>query len=84
MDRGAWRATIHRVTKSWTRLKRLSMHALIINDMEHAIKCLLDIHLTSFVKRLFKFLTFFSGLFVFCTLDLQETFLNPKYQSFVR
>ena len=26
MDRGAWRSTVHRVTKSWTRLKRLSMH----------------------------------------------------------
>ena len=24
MDRGAWQATVHRVTKSWTRLKRLS------------------------------------------------------------
>ena len=31
MDRGAWRATVHRVAKSWTqrtRLKRLSAHAL--------------------------------------------------------
>ena len=27
MDRGAWRATIHRVTKSWTGLKRLHTHA---------------------------------------------------------
>ena len=27
MDRGAWRATEHGVTKSWTRLKRLSKHA---------------------------------------------------------
>ena len=27
MDRGAWRATVHRVAKSWTQLKRLSMHA---------------------------------------------------------
>ena len=26
-DRGDWRAIVHRVTKSWTRLKRLSMHA---------------------------------------------------------
>ena len=26
MDRGAWRATVYRVTKSWTRLKRLSTH----------------------------------------------------------
>ena len=24
MDRGAWRATVHRVAQSWTRLKRLS------------------------------------------------------------
>ena len=28
MDRGAWWATVHGVTKSWTRLKQLSMHAL--------------------------------------------------------
>ena len=28
MDRGAWRATVHRVTKSWTRLSQLSMHAM--------------------------------------------------------
>ena len=27
MDRGAWRVRVHRVTKSRTRLKRLSMHA---------------------------------------------------------
>ena len=26
MDRGAWRATVHGVAKSWTRLKQLSMH----------------------------------------------------------
>ena len=28
MDRGTWRATIHRVTKSWTWVKWLSMHSL--------------------------------------------------------
>ena len=27
MDRGAWRATVHRVAQSWTRLKQLGMHA---------------------------------------------------------
>ena len=27
MDRGDWWATVHRVTKSWTQLKRLSTHA---------------------------------------------------------
>ena len=26
MDRGAWQAMVHSVTKSWTRLKRLSTH----------------------------------------------------------
>ena len=27
MDRGAWQATVHRVTKSWTQVKRLSAQA---------------------------------------------------------
>ena len=27
MDRGSWQATVHRVTKSWTQLNRLSMQA---------------------------------------------------------
>jgi len=31
MDRGAWRATVHRVTESWTRLKQLSAHACNLN-----------------------------------------------------
>jgi len=26
VDRGAWQATVHRVAKSWTQLKQLSMH----------------------------------------------------------
>ena len=30
MDRGAWRATVHRVTKSRTRLKQLSMKACML------------------------------------------------------
>ena len=29
MDRGAWRATVHRFTKSWTELKQLSTHMCI-------------------------------------------------------
>ena len=29
MDRGAWRPTVHKVAKSWTRLKRLSTHTSI-------------------------------------------------------
>ena len=29
MDGGAWQATVHRVTKSRTQLKQLSMHTLL-------------------------------------------------------
>ena len=29
MDREAWQATVHKVTKSWTRLKQLCMHTQI-------------------------------------------------------
>ena len=25
MDRGAWRATVHRIAKSWTQLKQLTL-----------------------------------------------------------
>ena len=28
MDRGAWRATVRRVTKSWTKLSHLALHQL--------------------------------------------------------
>ena len=30
LDRGAWWATIHRATKSWTQLKQLNMHARVL------------------------------------------------------
>ena len=29
MDKGAWQATVYRITKSWTQLKRLSTHTKI-------------------------------------------------------
>ena len=40
LDRGAWRATVHRITKSWTWLKWLSRHAgsnLYENSNEKAL-----------------------------------------------
>ena len=42
MDRGAWQATVHRATKSWTRLKRLSMHSM--HGCFHAMMAKLSIH----------------------------------------
>ena len=32
MDRGAWRATVHRVAKHWTQLKGLSTRARLWNE----------------------------------------------------
>ena len=37
MDRGAWRATVHGVAKSHTRLKQLSTHAGTGNKVPHAV-----------------------------------------------
>ena len=33
MDRGAWWATVHGITKSWTGLKQLSMYILISHSI---------------------------------------------------
>ena len=33
MDRGAWQATVHGVTKSWTQLKQLSSYKHSTQDM---------------------------------------------------
>ena len=38
VDRGAWWATVHRVAKSQTWLKRLSMHTGVQKDKELAVK----------------------------------------------
>ena len=34
MDRGAWRATVHGMAKSWTRLKQLSTHTCGRSELE--------------------------------------------------
>ena len=42
MDRGAWQATVHGVAKSWTGLKRLTMHVCKGPGLSAAL-CKLDI-----------------------------------------
>ena len=39
MDRGAWQATVHRVARSWTLLKRLSMHTRKLYLQNFMIYC---------------------------------------------
>ena len=52
MDRGAWRATAHGVTKSWTHLKRHSMHTHthIQNGLEGGMIKHAEVHQKSAVK----------------------------------
>ena len=38
MDRGAWGATVHRVTKSWTQLKQVSMHTCRIMVLYYSVQ----------------------------------------------
>ena len=42
MGRGAWWATVHRVTQSWTRLKQLSMHAHTYVEIDSWKQCNLE------------------------------------------
>ena len=35
VDRGAWLATVHGVTKSWTRLKQLSLSLMLMLRLEN-------------------------------------------------
>ena len=39
MARGAWRATVHRVAKSWTQLKRPSMHMIVWWEAPWGLNC---------------------------------------------
>ena len=42
MDRGAWWATIHRVAKSWIRMRQLSTHIYLYISLSVYIYCFLD------------------------------------------
>ena len=45
-DRGTWEATVLRIAKSWTELKRLSTQLLqsdLCSDNEFSIQCLLTL-----------------------------------------
>ena len=35
VDRGAWQAAVHRVAKSWARLKRLSAHMRFVDFLSY-------------------------------------------------
>ena len=51
MDRGAWWATVHRVPKSWTRLKQLSTHITVSDFILGGSKITADGDCSHEVKR---------------------------------
>ena len=87
MDREAWRAVVHRVTKSQTRLSgwtevnfnctiSQSLFSLHIpaDYVEHLFIYLLTIYISSFMNYLFRtFAYFYSGLFVFLSLSCRNS-----------
>ena len=49
-DRGAWWATVHRVTKSWTGLKRLNNNNLLNNLLTSCLWLVFTCKTMSFIK----------------------------------
>ena len=68
MDRGAWRATVHGVTKSWTRLKWLSTYT------SHAVLLKLKIPALAYLtlQNVVHWATFISLLFLAGPLSMQD------------
>ena len=74
MDRGTWRAIVHRVAKSWTWLKWLSMHVRMAlccgfnlhfpNDVEHLFMYLFAICMSSLLKNYLKYFFILGYLFI--------------------
>ena len=59
MDRGAWWAIVHGVTRSWTQLKQLSIYPpllIIVSFLGHPSTLIGDINFDHFIKVLTLFL----------------------------
>ena len=64
MDRGAWQATVHRLPKSRTRLKQLSMHAGYLVSELNLVFFLIFIFI--YLAALGLSCTVAHGIFFFC------------------
>ena len=71
MDREAWHAAIHGVTKSQTRLSDWTELNWMASDLEHLLMCLFVIHLS------------FSHLLLILELDCLIFSLPLKFESFL-
>ena len=53
LDRGDWRATVHRVTQSWAQLKRLSKHACTRIESTLILACVYPVILAPLFEKCF-------------------------------
>ena len=68
MDRGAWWVTVHGVTKSWTRLKRFSMHTHTPRDTAILLlRYLPKINETSLCTKTYVYQIFIAALVILQT-----------------
>ena len=79
MDRGAWQATVHRVKKSQTRLKRLSMHVHL--KMVKMEKFILRVFHSFSKRKRFPLLFFKPALLLQFPISVSGTIPCPAVQA---
>ena len=80
MDRGAWQTTVHRVTKSWTWLKQLSMHYIHISN--HHVVYFKYIQFFNYINKAGKICNYFVyklAVMALTILYLSASFLVDDY-----
>ena len=76
MDRGAWQATVHRVTESRTRLK---VHAHIHRHTHTHTHIKYTLPTYNFLQCLFKSFSHFVKFMFYFILDLHESYKYNRY-----
>ena len=73
MDRGVWWATVHGVAKSWTRLKRLSMHTCVYK-LYNVYKYIISKHIVNII------IAYSGGWLMVCAQSLDTLISLEGYQ----
>ena len=82
VDRGAWWATVHRVTKSWTQLQQLSTHSIPVYKLTGHFFLSLCIFLSIFLLLCFFFFLILMMVCMFvCGKDKERERMKTEEMS---